>query len=163
MSGDILYEVLRRGVQFPRQADCCQRDCQDAPVSGQDFPCPPPIEYPRFRQGCSPLPGRRVRAIEQKRAHQHCTVHPYISAPQQIIQAVISDYRRQPALLPDMVPADQKNHQCPKPVHFRDPFLLHGASVSFRLSFSVSAPVVSASSAFFASSLSICFISRCAE
>ena len=124
----VLDHIRRAAVQVPGKGDADKNGQRDEIVAGQDPFHPAEIEIARVRRRGAVAHRLRVGQEEQEGTQQHGSVHPDISGADQVVQAVASQRRMQPALLPDMVPADDEDHQHPQAVQLRDPlsFLTHG-------------------------------------
>ena len=120
MGGHVLDQVGRGIIQVPRERDDEERRQENEIIPRQDPPRPAEIEFFCVRGGEAVPLCLRVGQEEQEGAEQHRAVHPDIAGAHQVVQAVASDDRAQPALLPDVVPAHDEDHQHPQAVQLGD-------------------------------------------
>ena len=127
MRRHILHQILGAVIQPPGKRDPEQDREDNEIISRQNPPDPAVIELPGIRRRKTPAHGLRVGQEQQEGTEQYRAVHPDVTGTHQVIQVHGADDRRKPALLPDMEPADDENHQHPQAVQFRNPlpFFIH--------------------------------------
>ena len=116
----ILHHLLRRGIQPPGQRHREEQQQRVEVVAGHHPHDPPAVERPGIRQLLSKEHGAGIGQKQQKPAEQDGAVHRHIARPHQKVQRHPAYARGQPALLPDMIPADDEHQQHPQPVQLRN-------------------------------------------
>ena len=106
-------------IQIPRQCHGEKHQQQKGIVSRHN-PCNPLAI--KASPGWIRLPLHHVPGIgkkKQKSAEENGTVHRHIPGAHQKIQRCVADARRPPALLPNVIPANDKHQQYPKTIQLR--------------------------------------------
>ena len=106
-------------VQVPGQRHGKQQRQRDKIIAGHNAYDAALVKLFCVRYRLSQQHGTGIGQEQQKARKQNRSVHGHIPGAQQIIQRVTANARRQPGLLPKVVPADDKHQQHPQAVQFR--------------------------------------------
>ena len=106
-------------VQVPGQRHGKQQRQRDKIIAGHNAHDAALVKLFCVRYRLSQQHGTGIGQEQQKARKQNRSVHWHIPGAQQIIQRVTANARRQPGLLPKVVPADDKHQQHPQAVQFR--------------------------------------------
>ena len=90
-------------------------------IAGHNAHDAPSVKVPCRGQRHAFHTALRIGKEQKKRTEKNGSVHAHITGPDQIIQRIGSDIRCQPALLPEMEPGHNADHQDTEAVQFRNP------------------------------------------